>query len=134
MSNLFKKDPALYRRMSLPFTSKDEAGDAVREFCQEVRAVREKHKIPDVAMCVGCNYLGEHEGEELVAFLDVHIGDTGNRLPMAAFLFGEAKADQSAQLAEFFEPREDSEETSPTKPEPKKAKRNKAHWDANKPK
>ena len=107
MSNLFKKDPALYRRMSLPFTSKDEASNAIREFCQEVRAAREKHKIPDVAMCVGCNYLGENEGEEIVAFVDVHIGDTARQLSMAAFLFGQAKSEHSAQLAELLASRED---------------------------
>lgn len=41
-------DPAHYRKLCEPFASTEAAGEAVDAFFKEVRALRDKHKIPDV--------------------------------------------------------------------------------------
>lgn len=41
-------DPELYRKMSVPFESLEDAQSASNSFFEEVAALREKYKIPDI--------------------------------------------------------------------------------------
>ena len=57
------KDAALYRKLSEPFPGLKEANEAVEGFSKEVRALREKYKLPDTITLISLNYLENgHEG------------------------------------------------------------------------
>ncbi len=78
------RDPALYRRLSEPYTSEEEANEAMDGFLKEMRTIREKWRIPEVHVAMGCNVTTD--GEESVIMATSSHGDP-NR---AAIFFGAA--------------------------------------------
>lgn len=58
-------DPALYRRMSLPFESDAAAAAAMEAFYTDLRALREHHRIPEVVVVFAAN-VTTADGREVV--------------------------------------------------------------------
>ena len=53
------EDPGLYRRLSEPFPSFNAANDAINAFNVDLRAIREKHKIPDIVFVIAVSAIGD---------------------------------------------------------------------------
>jgi len=95
------KDPALYRRMSEPLASPEEANKAVEAFFADLRALREKHHIRDVLCVVQLAY--EQEGVETVGHCTTMIGSVTEALHMAAVTYGGLRADHNAAMDKAVE-------------------------------
>lgn len=53
------RDPGLYARLSEPFEDRKEADDALTAFGEDLRVIREKHGIPDVAYVIMAEVLDD---------------------------------------------------------------------------
>lgn len=79
-------DPAMYRRMSIPFNTRDEGEAAMRAFLDDVRKVREQHKIPNVSLVVRFEYLEPEEESSAIGVS--HLGDPMHAESMFAYAYG----------------------------------------------
>jgi adenylyl- and sulfurtransferase ThiI len=57
----YQSDPELYHRMAAPYDSEEDAQQAISAFCEEVRAARVKHRIPEVVM-----FCGVYHGQNMI--------------------------------------------------------------------
>lgn len=73
-------NPELYARMAVPYETADAAQAAIKAFLAGVAALREKHRIAEVAMIAGA-----YTGDELVAITQT-LGDQGRSLRLATVL------------------------------------------------
>lgn len=96
-----KNDPALYRRMCEPFASAEEANAALTAFYDELRALREKHRIADVHVTWSVNVV--FPDGETPSIGGAHIGDPAKAESMAAWAFGFETADTRAQIERIAE-------------------------------
>ena len=55
-------NPELYARMAVPYETADAAQTAIKAFLADVAALREKHRIAEVAMIAGAYVGGEMVG------------------------------------------------------------------------
>ncbi len=55
-------NPDLYARMAVPYDSAEAAQAALKAFLEDVAALREKHRIAEVAMIAGTYVAGEMVG------------------------------------------------------------------------
>jgi len=94
------KDPANYRKLSVPFATKAEADAALEAFDNDLRELRNKHKIPDVTVVTAVSYLEEGGGETQV-FGCGHHGETMKAIGMSAFAFGQFSEHQDQVLAQM---------------------------------
>jgi hypothetical protein len=74
-------DPALYRRLSEPFATAEELDAASTAFAAEIRALREKHRIPDVVYVMAAN-VKDGDGERMMLMS----GNCGNPSMVAPLL------------------------------------------------
>lgn len=81
------KNPGLYRRMSEPFASAEEATAAINAFFDDLAALREKHRIADVHVIAKTNAI-ETDGEEHVSISRYHLGDALHAESMCAYAYG----------------------------------------------
>ena len=86
------EDPKLYREMSQPHASRKAAADAADAFFDDLREIRKKHRIADVAAVIQIPY-AEADGAERHVLITTHNGHVANNLPMLAQAFGAAKRD-----------------------------------------
>jgi hypothetical protein len=86
-------DPANYRRLSEPFPSMDALNDALVAFSDEVRELRNKHKIRDVIVIVAGSYLNK-DGEEVDGLTYMMHGASDRQVAYLAEIFGRAQAEQ----------------------------------------
>jgi|ERR1017187_4388081 hypothetical protein len=93
-------DPALYRKLSEPFATLDEADAATDAFLVELRELRAKHRIADVSLILGINVMGEDgEGRML---LQSHVGDTHLAESMLAYAYGAETALRQERTASLL--------------------------------
>jgi hypothetical protein len=85
------KDPKLYRKMSEPFESDEEANAAAKGFFEELRSIREKYGIPDVLAVIKISI--EQGESESIAFSIQQIGDIREGEGMAAYAYGCLRSD-----------------------------------------
>ena len=70
------RDHALYRRMSEPFKDSEETLAAIQAFESDIRAARERHKIPNVAVAFSLGYTDKKaEGGEVHVEGSFELGD-----------------------------------------------------------
>ena len=81
-----RNDSTLYRELSKPFATNEEANTAVARFFDAVEAARREFRIPDVV--VACEIGVESEEGEVRAGADCQFGDELKQLPMVARLYG----------------------------------------------
>ncbi len=91
-------NPALYRKMSEPHPSPEAANAALTKFIKLVEAARKECQICDVSIVVAMNTMYPRSEEDGVipegrAQLAYHIGASVNMLPMLAYAYGEAAAE-----------------------------------------
>ena len=84
--------PEVYRRMSEPFVNLVEANDALGAFQSELRELRIKHRIRDVAVVIAVNV--ESADGEGVAQITCHVGNPSEQEAMFAFGLGQARAER----------------------------------------
>ncbi len=99
-------NPALYRKMSEPHPSPEAANTALNKFLKLVEAAREECQICDVSMVIAMNTLyplsvednGVPEGRAQIMY---HIGASVHQLPMLAYGYGEASAENRELVAKL---------------------------------
>lgn len=84
------KDPALYRQLSEPYESTAALTEAFMKFNEELRALREKYRIPDLVYVIVGNALNE-EGEECSAITMGNAGDSTKMELMLAWALGQER-------------------------------------------
>ena len=95
-----RHDPALYRQMSIPFNTIDQANEALAAFFAEVAELRKKHRIADV-VCL-CEISHTLDGEEVRGSAHLHLGDVGAHLPMLAREYGAARQKHEDDMARLI--------------------------------
>lgn len=93
--------PALYRKLSEPFASSEAVNEAFVAFIEELRALREKHKLADVHVIVSGNMLAR-DGEEIPYIVTGHQGDTHKIEAMCAYSQGLAAADRQQETGRLM--------------------------------
>lgn len=93
----FVPDPALYRDLSAPFASPEDAQAALAAFWADVQEARKRHRLADVVVVVQVPVrFGEEEG---VSASVSHLGNWQNKEAMLARALGDASAEREALLA-----------------------------------
>lgn len=91
-------DPANYRKMADPFSSIEDASDAIDSFWRELYELRNKHRIRDVHLILECDVV-RNDGSEGTTILSGHIGDENKAEIMVGFAFGQVQADRQDRVA-----------------------------------
>ena len=73
-------NPDLYARMAVPYDSDEAAQAALKAFLEDVAALREKHRIAEVAMIAGA-----YVGGEMVGMTQT-LGDQSRSLRLVSLL------------------------------------------------
>ncbi len=90
-------DPKLYREMSEPFKTPDEANAAIKAFFDDLGDIRKKHGLRDV-LCViqgSCIYPDQGEGEFITTAMH---GSEDEAEPMAAYALGLHEAERRERI------------------------------------
>lgn len=90
-------DPKLYREMSKPFDTVEQARAASSAFVDEFIELRKKHRIADVYCITQFCYLND-EGEEIVAGGQVGLGNSFEHEAMLARTLGRIQAERQAMI------------------------------------
>ena len=93
-------NPALYRRLSEPHESIEEANSEVRQFFAAVSALREKHRIADMVLTCAINAM--RDGEETAAFVGAYFGDRIKHEAMLARELGRVQGERQQHIAELL--------------------------------
>jgi hypothetical protein len=96
----FKSDPAKYRKMSEPHASMEAINEDLCAFQVAVGALREKHKLRDVIVCLQASYLTS-DGEEVDGGIHFGFGNAMNHEMLLAHTLGMVQADRQEMLAKF---------------------------------
>ena len=93
-------DPALYRELSAPFPSLDEANEVLKVFAEDLRALRLKHRLADVVCLIMVNVTDpEYPGEEVEVGATVPLGNELKHPYMLAQQLGKLRQRQELDLA-----------------------------------
>lgn len=91
-----RNDPANYAKMLEPYASNEEASAAYAAFFEELYELRNKYRIPDLFYVA--EMMVSFEKGTGSAMLSGHIGNPSRKPMLAAFGYGEAKAEHDADL------------------------------------
>lgn len=92
----FEPDPEKYKAMSEPFLSHGEASAAIEAFMNDLRALREKHRIAEMVGAVAVWTVDEESGKRLLWQMRFSNGD-----PIIGFyMLKEATTAQAIGIAE----------------------------------
>jgi len=96
------RDEQVYRELSVPFGSVDEANASLEAFCEELYALRVKYRIRDLlyVMRVGCV---RDDGTEADATIVNHCGARENMESIAAYAYGHLSASRQAAIQDEME-------------------------------
>ncbi len=89
-----RHNPKLYRDLSKPFATHDEANASLQAFFADVERARELHKIPDVIVL--CEIT--HGDDEDRGSASMRLGSSLNVLPMLAREYGAARQEHEDLL------------------------------------
>lgn len=87
--------------MSQPFPSTQACDEAVKAFNTELRALREKYKLPEVYVILYVNFL-DAQGDEGRGLLGLHHGDVAEAEVMTAWAFGTEQARRQERIGRFL--------------------------------
>jgi hypothetical protein len=90
------KDLSLYRRMSEPFESRALAEKALDSFYEDIKAVREKHKIREVVIVAQTSYAGD-DGESDI-LVNSSLGNHVNAEAMLAYALGVTQTERRKHI------------------------------------
>lgn len=89
---MMTRDGKLYRELSEPFESPDEANAAIEAFIKDLAEIRKKHGLRDV-LCVISSACTYPDGEEADFIMSYQLGDEAKGVLLAAWIYGEAQAE-----------------------------------------
>lgn len=89
-------DPENYRKMSEPFTTSEEANEALNKFFDLVEDARRQCRIMDVHVIVKMNIV---DGAGMTA---AHYGNSLEAAPMCAWALGQSQADFESILRGYI--------------------------------
>ena len=95
-------NPELYRRLSEPWSTPDEANAAMREFDAEVGKLREKYRVPNLIAVCEVNALRPDDGREGTAMIVLRWGNAGEHEALVARALGYVQADRQWRIAEVL--------------------------------
>lgn len=78
-------NPDLYARMAVPYDSNEAAQAALKAFLLDVAALREKHRIAEVAM-IAAAYVGGERPDPVAMAMTQTLGDQSRSLRLVASL------------------------------------------------
>ena len=93
-------NPELYRKLSEPFGSKEEADTEIAAFFEAVSQLRQKHLMPDVIVMAQANVI--HEGDETIMQATAGFGDPLRMVTMLAQALGREQAENDAYLGKLL--------------------------------
>lgn len=93
-------DPKLYRQMEVPFSSQEEASKASQAFANELKELRQKHRMRDVAYTAMFAY--ESNEGEADAIVSGHFGNSLNAEAMLAYALGAVQSERQAHIGELL--------------------------------
>jgi hypothetical protein len=94
-------NPKLFREMSEPFASKEEAREAADAFQEELGELRKKHKIRDVLYVCAFSTIGDN-GEEYDSILQGHMGNSLIQEQLAAYALGTIQAERQEMIGQLL--------------------------------
>jgi hypothetical protein len=94
-------DPVLFRKLDNPFDSEESANRAIESFYEGVRELRQKFKLPNVAIVIECGVMRESMREGR-AFSWAQMGDTQKSEDLLAYGFGQAVAERKEMVAKLL--------------------------------
>lgn len=92
-----KSDPALYRELSVPFESSEEADEALKGFYESLEKIRKEYHMADVHVIVRIN-ITHTDGSEGAAMSSAHWGDTLKATQLCAWGLGQEQANFDAAI------------------------------------
>lgn len=95
-----RNDPNLYRELSEPFASEDDAEDALKSFFNEVGRARKKCELPDVVIAV--QFSIAMNGTETLHMGTCQFGNELMHEPLAAYAFGKLQAESKERIARLL--------------------------------
>jgi hypothetical protein len=87
-----ENNPALYRKLSEPFSGMDMANASLEAFAKDLAEIREKHKIRDVACVVQVSVM-DASGEEGESTATIKLGNYLQHGTMLAMALGKEQAE-----------------------------------------
>jgi len=81
-------NPELYRRLSEPWPTPDEANAAMREFDKELSELREKYRVPNLIAVCGVNAIRPDDGRDGTAVILLRWGNAAEHEPLVARALG----------------------------------------------
>jgi hypothetical protein len=103
---MIQNNPDRYRRLNTPFDTIEELDDAVKRFFDGVANLREECELPDVHVVVeGSHYThgpDKYPREERRAVASLYLGDSSNKLPILARMYGAARAEYESLLGDII--------------------------------
>ena len=98
---MFDPNPGLYRELSTPYASVDEANKNLKAFWDDLAEIRKKHRIADLQVVIRVSALSE-DGEEGVSIIHGGYGDQTKWESMLAYAFGMESAYRQERTAELL--------------------------------
>lgn len=96
-----ENDPNNYHEMSKPFENPEQANQAISDFYEDLKAIRKKHKIPDVLVVLEASVIYE-SGNRGEFMHHVGLGDARNQCALGAFAYGQTQADHREFINTFI--------------------------------
>jgi hypothetical protein len=96
--NTKSANPQLYRELSEPFETMDEANSAVQEFFREVGELRKKYGLPNVYFIVSASSK-DAAGEEGQFIVNMMYGDESMAESLVAYSLGFEAAERQERIA-----------------------------------
>jgi hypothetical protein len=94
-------DPKLYRELSTPFESLEQANKNLEAFQTELGEIRKKYKIPDLAICMRINFV-DRDGQEGEAMSVATLGNQFAAEACFAYGLGQVQAERQELLASIL--------------------------------
>lgn len=92
-------DPELYRQLSAPFDTAEEANTALVAFYADVRAARIKHRMPDALVIVAVNVRYQDDATQVGrAISHCHNGNQSEAEGLAAYAYGQLAAEHREEI------------------------------------
>ena len=99
---VIKNDSENYRRMSEPFENQDLANEALKNFYEDLKIARKKHKIPDILIVTkgSTKYPDGGTGQWMQ---HSQYGNLLNAEPMAAYAYGQTQAEHRQAINKLLD-------------------------------
>lgn len=99
-------NPKLYRELSEPYASAQEAQAKADELFKRAGEIRKELKIPNLYLVIGATWMGEpgteYEGKELAGVIPGGFGDSFQHEAMLAYALGIVQAERQSMIGDLL--------------------------------